>query len=65
MNYAEEVESKKAQNTAFATPQQTTPPFTPPSNLDEGDDVEAELDMFNKAIHISNIDEVSCFRKKC
>ena len=27
---------------------------------DDNDDVEQELDMFNKAIHISNIDEVTC-----
>lgn len=30
-----------------------------PAPAEENDDVEQELDMFNKAIHISNIDEVS------
>ena len=37
--------------------------FSPPANfspsVDDNEDVEQELDMFNKAIHISNIDEVS------
>ena len=55
MDYPEEppLEMKKAREA----------PFSLPPNLgnasEDNEDVEQELDMFNKAIHISNIDEVS------
>jgi len=56
MDYPEEppIEMKKPQR----EPQFSLPPNLS-NSMEENEDVEQELDMFNKAIHISNIDEVS------
>ena len=48
-------EGKKAQKVSFSLP----PHHAEGGNKDETDEVEQELDLFSKAIHISNIDEVS------
>lgn len=44
----------KSGKVSFSVP----PPLLNEGNHEDSDDVEQELDLFSKAIHISNIDEV-------